>query len=49
LPALALWQHEVGRQAAMIAYNNDFLLLAFGALGVVPLCFLLRRPHPLPA
>ena len=39
---------EVNRQAAMIAYVNDFYLMMWMTLAVVPFVFLMRRPNLLP-
>jgi DHA2 family multidrug resistance protein len=36
---------EISRQAAMIAYNNSFLLVAAGTAALVPLVFLFRPPR----
>jgi DHA2 family multidrug resistance protein len=38
--------HEIGRQAAMIAYNNDYLILTAVALSMIPLAFLFRVQVP---
>ena len=45
---LAALDAEVTRQAAMVAYGNDFMLLAFGTL---PLLLLMHDPRgrPTPA
>ncbi len=40
---LAAIDREVTRQAQMIAYTNDFYLLGFIALAMIPLALLLRR------
>ncbi|HKU94410.1 MAG TPA: DHA2 family efflux MFS transporter permease subunit [Vineibacter sp.] len=45
---LALWDGELTRQAAMIAYLNDFQLMMFVVLAAIPLLILLK-PAPLPA
>ena len=45
---LALWDVELTRQAAMIAYLNDFQLLMFVVLAAIPLVVLLK-PAPLQA
>jgi len=37
---------EVNRQAAMIAYLNDFYLMMWMALAAIPLAMLLRRQNP---
>lgn len=42
MPALA---QEVARQAAVIAYNNDFALVLWVAVIVLPLLTLFRRPQ----
>lgn len=44
--ALRMVDAEVNRQAAMIAYVNDFHLMMWLALAAVPLVLLLRRPPP---
>jgi DHA2 family multidrug resistance protein len=44
---LALWDAELTRQSAMIAYLNDFQLLMFVILASIPLLGLLKPP-PLP-
>ena len=36
---------EISRQAAMIAYNNSFLLVAIGTATLLPLVFLFRPPR----
>ena len=41
---LALWDNELTRQAAMIAYLNDFHLLMFVVLAAIPLLVLLKPP-----
>ncbi len=46
---LALVDVELGRQAALLAYSNDFLLLTFIVLACVPMVFLMRRPDLSPA
>ncbi|MGH6885074.1 MAG: MFS transporter, partial [Geminicoccales bacterium] len=40
---------EVNRQAAMIAYLNDFKLMMLVTLGAIPLLLLLRAPRRVPA
>jgi DHA2 family multidrug resistance protein len=45
---LALWDTELTRQAAMIAYLNDFRLMMFVVLAAIPLLILLK-PGPLAA
>jgi len=47
--ALAMVDAEVTRQAAMIAYANDFYLVVLAALVAVPLVFLLRPATDRPA
>jgi DHA2 family multidrug resistance protein len=42
--ALAALDHEVTRQAAMIAYNNSFVLLAAGTAALIPTVFFFRPP-----
>ena len=44
--ALRMVDLEVNRQAAMIAYVNDFWLMMWLALAAVPLALLLRRATP---
>jgi DHA2 family multidrug resistance protein len=46
--ALRMVDAEVNRQAAMIAYVNDFYLMMWLALAAVPLALLLRRQVPPP-
>ena len=48
---IAALNHEVTRQAAMIAYNDDFALMLFVILASLPLLLLVRAPRrqPLPA
>ncbi len=40
---LAFLDAEVNRQAALLAYSNDFLLLTFIILACIPLVFFMRR------
>lgn len=40
---LGMWGEELNRQAAMIAYLNDFRVLALAAVVFIPLLFLMRR------
>jgi DHA2 family multidrug resistance protein len=40
---LGMWGEELNRQAAMIAYLNDFRVLAISAVVFIPLLFLMRR------
>ena len=42
---LALLDLEIGRQAAMIAYNNSFLMITLGAAMLLPLTLLFRPPQ----
>jgi DHA2 family multidrug resistance protein len=42
--AMSYMDAMVNRQAAMIAYLNDFYLMAWISIAVVPLVFLLRKP-----
>ncbi|MCG5241442.1 DHA2 family efflux MFS transporter permease subunit [Azospirillum doebereinerae] len=44
--ALGMLNAEVTRQAAMIAYLDDFKLMMYVALLVIPMLLLLRRPKP---
>jgi len=43
--ALRMVDAEVNRQAAMIAYINDFYLMMWMTLAVIPFTFLMRRPN----
>ena len=43
---LAALNHEVTRQASMVAYIDDFKLMMFVSLASIPLVLLLRRPRP---
>ena len=36
-------RHEIARQAAMIAYNNSFLIIAICSAAAAPLLLLFRR------
>jgi MFS transporter, DHA2 family, multidrug resistance protein len=45
---IAALNHEVTRQAAMVAYVNDFKLMMLIALSTLPLLLLLREPRPAP-
>ena len=45
----ALLVREIGRQAAAIAYSNDFYLLAFATLLVLPMVLLIRTTKTKPA
>jgi DHA2 family multidrug resistance protein len=44
--AYALIQGTVQRQATMLAYIDDFRLLAFAILAMVPLVFLMKKGKP---
>jgi DHA2 family multidrug resistance protein len=46
---IAALNHEVTRQAAMIAYIDDFLLMLIVVLGSLPLLLLVRIPRRTPA
>ena len=48
---IAALNHEVTRQAAMIAYNDDFALMLIVILASLPLLLLIRGPRrqPVPA
>jgi DHA2 family multidrug resistance protein len=41
----AALNHEVTRQAEVIAYSNDFTILMYFLIATMPLIFLLRRPE----
>lgn len=41
---LAVWDAEIGRQAALIGYLNDFRIMMICSLVLIPLLFLMRRP-----
>jgi DHA2 family multidrug resistance protein len=43
---LAALDNEITRQAATIAYDNDFLLMTIVSLAAIPLLLLMRRPPP---
>lgn len=45
MAGLAMLNREVSRQATMIAYLDDFYLLALAAIVVAPLLLLARRPR----
>jgi len=45
---LAMWDAELTRQATLIAYLNDFRVMAWFMLATLPMLFLLRRPAPPP-
>jgi len=40
---VAMWGEELNRQAAMVAYLNDFRILAVSAVIFIPLLFFMRR------
>jgi MFS transporter, DHA2 family, multidrug resistance protein len=40
---IGMWGEELNRQASMIAYLNDFRVLAVAAVIVIPLLFFMRR------
>jgi MFS transporter, DHA2 family, multidrug resistance protein len=40
---IGMWSEELNRQASMIAYLNDFRVLALAAVVFIPLLFLMRR------
>ena len=40
---IGMWSEELNRQASMIAYLNDFRVLAVAAVVFIPLLFLMRR------
>ena len=44
--AYAMMQTSIFRQAAMLAYIDDFWMLAVGILCVTPLVFLMKKPKP---
>ena len=48
---IAALNHEVTRQAAMVAYNDDFALMLGVILASLPLLLLIRGPRrqPMPA
>jgi DHA2 family multidrug resistance protein len=45
---VAALNHEITRQASMVAYIDDFKLLMLVSLASLPLILLLRRPQPRP-
>jgi MFS transporter, DHA2 family, multidrug resistance protein len=47
--ALALVQGGITRQAAMLAYNDSWMLILLSFLAVVPAVFLLSKPSGKPA
>ena len=47
--AIALADAEVNRQAAMIAYLNDFALMKWLSLAAIPMVLLMRRSPRYPA
>lgn len=40
---LATLQLEVSRQAAMIAYNNSFLICSILMMCLIPICYLFKN------
>jgi DHA2 family multidrug resistance protein len=44
--AYALVQGTVERQATMLAYIDDFQILGFAILAMIPLVFLVRKGKP---
>ena len=40
---IGMWSEELNRQASMIAYLNDFRVLAVAAVVFIPLLFFMRR------
>jgi DHA2 family multidrug resistance protein len=44
--AMRMLDYEVNRQAAMVAYIDDFYLMMWLALAAVPLAFFMRRSRP---
>ena len=44
--AMAMVNAEINRQAAMVAYIDDFWLMMWVTLAAVPLVLLLRPPKP---
>lgn len=45
--ALRIIDLEVNRQAAMVAYVDDFWMMMWMTLAAVPLAFIMRKPKPL--
>ncbi|HKV98090.1 MAG TPA: DHA2 family efflux MFS transporter permease subunit [Gammaproteobacteria bacterium] len=45
---LAMLNGVVTRQAAMIGFNNDFMLMMIVSLAAIPLVLLMRPPKPVP-
>ena len=43
---MRMLDNEVNRQAAMVAYIDDFYLMTWLALAAVPLAFVMRRSRP---
>ena len=46
LAGIRALDHEISRQAAMIAYNNDYLILTVVSLAMIPVAFLFRVRPP---
>ena len=44
--AMRIIDNEVNRQAAMIAYVDDFYLMMWLALAAIPLVFVMRKAGP---
>jgi MFS transporter, DHA2 family, multidrug resistance protein len=42
--ALTFWNAEINRQAAMIGYLNDFRVMMYCSLALIPFLFFMRRP-----
>ena len=42
--AAAALTEEITRQAAMVAYNNCFILISLGTLLLVPVAYLMKDP-----
>ncbi len=47
--ALAIWDIEINRQAAMIGYLNDFRAMTLCTIVVIPLLFFMRKQSLMPA
>lgn len=45
--ALRLLDFEVNRQAAMVAFIDDFWMMMWMTLSAVPLAFIMRKPRPM--
>ena len=44
--ALSMLDLEANRQAAMVAYIDDFWMMMWITLAAVPLAFIMRKPKP---